>query len=684
MATTISTQDIIDAKRDIEDIGKAVNEKVIVSPRYGEDFKSLPMISAEFQISSDAAEAAALSAAGSANIAQSSSQIAQSSANIAEAAATSVTISAGVFETPEAGVDPATGVADGAYYNVRSSSAESYIDEYQNIGGVATSTGKSYPSSAALVDTFVTATAYGSGSIARKQREINAERVSVHDFGAIGDGTLHTVAEWTVEGSRIYFLNLAAIQAVYPHVMALTDSVDWVAIQACINYCRTNGKVATSVAGNTYYINKQIDLNCSAEFKKSTFLAPKNYTGKVVSIDSDSISKNLIGSLNIVLPILTNKSSVGDAHFGAVGVYIHALIKSNIVFDEVYGFETNIKLHSSDTNRYVSYNNFHFTNLISRSKINLHLDVTGSGWINECKWHGGQWAAYAGDTTAHTTTCIKISKTLGGNNPPNGHVFIGCAMESSFTRTIDYDLDPLITTTYFSGNKWIACRFEGAVKFNFNEFALYDSFIGSMINPETVFENSVVPTLLSCTRQFKSSLEGGANIGTTRRSLKTHYFDTLSSGSNMAVAVGLKGKINAAITSSGTFAVFKAAAESLHPIAKVGDRFGNGAISLGNGESETMDTLYWNNVKDWRIGASLSPAVDNDTDLGTSANKYRKVYSVQNIMTGGFGVFGSASPTSKPSVTGLKTPTTIAEQKVVTDSLIAALASYGLITDNRT
>ena len=49
MATTISTQDIIDAKRDIDDIGKAVNEKTIVSPRYGEDFKSLPMLAAEAQ-----------------------------------------------------------------------------------------------------------------------------------------------------------------------------------------------------------------------------------------------------------------------------------------------------------------------------------------------------------------------------------------------------------------------------------------------------------------------------------------------------------------------------------------------------------------------------------------------------------------------------------------------------------
>lgn len=49
MATTISTQDIVNAKRDIDDIGEAVNEVKIVSPRYGEDFKSIPMITAELQ-----------------------------------------------------------------------------------------------------------------------------------------------------------------------------------------------------------------------------------------------------------------------------------------------------------------------------------------------------------------------------------------------------------------------------------------------------------------------------------------------------------------------------------------------------------------------------------------------------------------------------------------------------------
>lgn len=51
------------------------------------------------------------------------------------------------YYTKDAGVDPVTGVENGAYFNVRSSSDESYIDEYKNVGGVATPTGKRYLSS---------------------------------------------------------------------------------------------------------------------------------------------------------------------------------------------------------------------------------------------------------------------------------------------------------------------------------------------------------------------------------------------------------------------------------------------------------------------------------------------------------------------------------------------------------
>lgn len=221
MATTISTQDIVDAKRDIEDIGKAVNEKVIVSPRYGQPFKSLPMIAGEFQISSDAAEAAAV-------IAQDSAAIAQSSANIAEAAATAATISAGVFETPEAGVDPVTGVADGAYFNVRSSSDESYIDEYQNVGGVATPTGKSYPSGLAVVAV--------EESVEKIDTKLQREFLSVWDF-------------FTTSEKQAY--NLAILNgtsATYDSYRPVKEFFDYIAAN----------DVGTAYCNGTFYTSKGI------------------------------------------------------------------------------------------------------------------------------------------------------------------------------------------------------------------------------------------------------------------------------------------------------------------------------------------------------------------------------------------------------------------------------------------
>lgn len=64
MAIILTDQELINAKRDIEDIGKAVNEKVIVSPRYGEDFKSIPMAMAELETAIEAAAAAGAGANG--------------------------------------------------------------------------------------------------------------------------------------------------------------------------------------------------------------------------------------------------------------------------------------------------------------------------------------------------------------------------------------------------------------------------------------------------------------------------------------------------------------------------------------------------------------------------------------------------------------------------------------------
>ena len=89
------------------------------------------------------------------------------------------------------GVGPVTGVSDGAYFNVRSSSGESYVDEYQNVGGSAVATGKSCPSASALeAQKFATGVFDTSGRPVQETLDKDVlKSVSVLDFGIIGDGT---------------------------------------------------------------------------------------------------------------------------------------------------------------------------------------------------------------------------------------------------------------------------------------------------------------------------------------------------------------------------------------------------------------------------------------------------------------------------------------------------------------
>ena len=54
MSEILTKENFVDVKRDIEDIGKSANEDVIVDPRYGNSYKSIPMLSRLFQALIDA------------------------------------------------------------------------------------------------------------------------------------------------------------------------------------------------------------------------------------------------------------------------------------------------------------------------------------------------------------------------------------------------------------------------------------------------------------------------------------------------------------------------------------------------------------------------------------------------------------------------------------------------------
>lgn len=65
---------------------------------------------------------------------------------------------------------------------------------------------------------------------------------TVKQWGALGDGSGDTVEEWLTGGDHAAsvndgagYANLAAIQVDYPHVGALSDTIDWAAIQKALN-----------------------------------------------------------------------------------------------------------------------------------------------------------------------------------------------------------------------------------------------------------------------------------------------------------------------------------------------------------------------------------------------------------------------------------------------------------------
>lgn len=109
-------------------------------------------------------------------------------------------------------------------------------------------------SQAALVLPFSQA---GTGAVSRGAQDKMRDIVSVMDFGAIADGTIHLLSE--------RYATLAAAQVDYPFVTALTQSIDWAAFTAAINSLAdavnySRGGTVYAPRGR-YYLSDTIDID---------------------------------------------------------------------------------------------------------------------------------------------------------------------------------------------------------------------------------------------------------------------------------------------------------------------------------------------------------------------------------------------------------------------------------------
>lgn len=75
---------------------------------------------------------------------------------------------------------------------------------------------------------------------------VTRRRLSVAEFGAIGDGTSHPLSE--------RYASLPLAQVDYPHATATTQTIDWAAIQGALNYAATYGRTVELDSDRRYHI----------------------------------------------------------------------------------------------------------------------------------------------------------------------------------------------------------------------------------------------------------------------------------------------------------------------------------------------------------------------------------------------------------------------------------------------
>lgn len=233
----------------------------------------------------------------------------------------------------------------------------------------------------------------GSGALARTSLSKMREQISLKDYGAIGDGTLHTLGS--------IYPNLAAAQAQYPLATALTQSVDFVAFQAAIDYCNSkqnNNLVSTLIdCGATLVIDdgiydmtgiaSAVYIQCDTQCMNAEFKIPAAYNGEVLRIGKDTADTSMIG-MHVEVPAIYKPNGSTFVGTGSTGVRIANVYMSDITFrGRINYFESLVV--AGGVNSGNAYNRV-YLNQLAYGKTLLKLTCGVGGFCNDNWWFGGQ------------------------------------------------------------------------------------------------------------------------------------------------------------------------------------------------------------------------------------------------------------------------------------------------------
>lgn len=557
------------------------------------------------------------------------------------------------------------------------------------------------------------------------------ETWSVKDFGAIGDGTLHTLQEWVTQGK---FSNLTAIQFVFPFVTSLTESIDCVAIQAAIKALPLNttdvGILTPKGFANggciflprgRYVIDKKVTMQrglrlCgeSRESSQLISLIPDDsvlqYTDVGRYIQDEIVIQNLsiwqdpnvVATAGAGIDVIEGAASVQSLYLNLDNVYIEGTFYGVRHMAGVGGGVSN-----SNISKCVSHG-IYLTGSVSTTSMafsNTYCHQNGGyGYVVE---RGAYitWTACASDSNGlggyhiNQTRCYEISGS-GAEANQGPAVKLTSAGGGSIDVFAIANTGGVIDagtaqsdTVYAPSGDWegdgFAVRGSGNTPVHLGR--------GLILRGEYAANRvAYQANTLDESQQAKGKLVGGlANrwaIGSTQQPEPDTTF-TVGGLADTGTTVGLKSVVQHGTAGNlrnvCTYSQFRTQDTAI--TYKIG--IGHFIPNSSKGESSVIEKSAGEYIVEQTQGSIANANLMIDGGQGSVPAGNWSIYngsarpnyyggSIQSAL--GFGAFGVAPPTTKRSITGKKVPTTIAEQNIVIDSIVSALAAYGFVSDDRT
>lgn len=382
----------------------------------------------------------------------------------------------------------------------------------------------------------------------RSQQAINLDRINIKDYGAIGDGTLHTLQEWVDSGK---YSNLAAIQIDYEFATSLTNSIDYVAVAQALKFA--NSKVRTGLVSsiknsgacvlipageyNMQGITQAFHVMCNIKNDGAGFLIPSDYAGTVFNVGSFTDVENL-AKADIELPDVYKTVSNNPLLTGSCGVRVGNLNASRLVVGRISYFEDGLWL--GGVGEGTVYNDIYLGQINYCKKL-IKIVPGSGGWCNANRIYGGnlhQSAGFAGGIRSLGWSFLFID----GRSPATavvGNNFFGTSFEGN---AADYAFD--FYGAY--GNNFIGCYHETGAPFNpvtVSGDTLTHTGHTLVVGDQIAFIASTLPTgMLDNNKYYVVSVSGDTFKVSKNRSGAAETF--ASSGSNVRYILSARFRFN--------------------------------------------------------------------------------------------------------------------------------------------